>query len=142
MSKVSLLPMVKAGVHFGHKTSSGNPKMRPYIYGVRNKIHIINLEKTQSMLSQAVDFLSSIAAKNGKILFVGTKRSASKLIKESAADCGQYYVNHRWLGGMLTNWKTVRKSIKRLKDLEVQAADGTFEKLTKKRSSSEHKTDG
>lgn len=132
MSKVSLLPMVKAGVHFGHRTCSGNPKMKPYIYGVRNKIHIINLEKTVDLLNEALVFLSKISSKNGKILFVGTKRAASKLIKDSAENCNQYYVNHRWLGGMLTNWKTVRKSIKRLKDLEVKFKDGTFNHLTKK----------
>jgi len=132
MSKVSILPMVKAGVHFGHRTCFGNPKMKPYIYGSRNKIHIVNLEITKDLMNEALAFLANISSKNGKILFVGTKRAASKLIESSASACGQYYVNHRWLGGMLTNWKTVRKSIKRLKDLEAQSTDGTFDKLTKK----------
>ncbi|GAA4497071.1 30S ribosomal protein S2 [Pseudaeromonas paramecii] len=124
--------MLQAGVHFGHQTRFWNPKMKPFIFGARNNVHIINLEKTVPMFDDALNFLSSTAAKKGKILFVGTKRAASEAVKEAAASCDQFYVNHRWLGGMLTNWKTVRQSIKRLKDLETQAQDGTFEKLTKK----------
>ena len=132
MAKVSMRDMLQAGVHFGHQTSFWNPKMKPFIFGARNGVHIINLEKTVPMFDDALNFISSVAAKKGKILFVGTKRAASEAVKESAASCDQFYVNHRWLGGMLTNWKTVRQSIKRLKDLETQAQDGTFDKLTKK----------
>ena len=132
MSKVSMRDMLQAGVHFGHQTRFWNPKMKPFIFGARNGVHIINLEKTVPMFDDALNFISSVAAKKGKILFVGTKRAASEAVKEAAASCDQFYVNHRWLGGMLTNWKTVRQSIKRLKDLELQAQDGTFEKLTKK----------
>ena len=132
MAKVSMRDMLQAGVHFGHQTRFWNPKMKPFIFGARNGVHIINLEKTVPMFDDALNFISSVAAKKGKILFVGTKRAASEAVKESAASCDQFYVNHRWLGGMLTNWKTVRQSIKRLKDLETQAQDGTFDKLTKK----------
>ena len=124
--------MLQAGVHFGHQTRYWNPKMKPFIFGARNKVHIINLEQTVPMFNDALDFIKSVAARKGKILFVGTKRAAGEAIKEAAISCDQYYVNHRWLGGMLTNWKTVRQSIKRLKDLEAQSEDGTFEKLTKK----------
>ena len=132
MSKVSMRDMLQAGVHFGHQTRFWNPKMKPFIFGARNGVHIINLEKTVPMFDDALNFVGNIAAKKGKILFVGTKRAASEAVKEAAASCDQFYVNHRWWGGMLTNWKTVRQSIKRLKDLELQAQDGTFEKLTKK----------
>ena len=132
MAKVSMRDMLQAGVHFGHQTRFWNPKMKPFIFGARNGVHIINLEKTVPMFDDALNFVGNIAAKKGKILFVGTKRAASEAVKEAAASCDQFYVNHRWLGGMLTNWKTVRQSIKRLKDLENQAQDGTFEKLTKK----------
>ncbi|MFP3013492.1 MAG: 30S ribosomal protein S2 [Arsenophonus sp. NC-QC1-MAG3] len=132
MATVSMRDMLQAGVHFGHQTRYWNPKMKTYIFGVRNKVHIINLEKTVQMLNEALDELTKIASRKGKILFVGTKRAASESIKKSANNCDQYFVNHRWLGGMLTNWKTVRQSIKRLKDLEVQSQDGTFDKLTKK----------
>ena len=132
MAKVSMRDMLQAGVHFGHQTRFWNPKMKPFIFGARNGVHIINLEKTVPMFDDALNFISSVAAKKGKILFVGTKRAASEAVKEAAASCDQFYVNHRWLGGMLTNWKTVRQSIKRLKDLETQAQDGTFDKLTKK----------
>jgi len=124
--------MLKAGVHFGHQTRYWEPKMKPYIFGARNKIHIINLEKTVPLFNQALTELSKVASRKGKILFVGTKRAAGESVKEAALKCDQYYVNHRWLGGMLTNWKTVRQSIKRLKDLETQSQDGTFDKLTKK----------
>ena len=129
MAKVSMRDMLQAGVHFGHQTRFWNPKMKPFIFGARNGVHIINLEKTVPMFDDALNFVGNIAAKKGKILFVGTKRAASEAVKEAAASCDQFYVNHRWLGGMLTNWKTVRQSIKRLKDLETQAQDGTFDKL-------------
>src|SRR5690554_5519096 len=132
MANVSMRDMLKAGVHFGHQTRFWNPKMKPFIFGARNKIHIINLETTVPMFNKALDFLQHTAANGGKILFVGTKRAASEQVKTAAVASNQFYVNHRWLGGMLTNWKTVRQSIKRLKDLEVQSQDGTFEKLTKK----------
>ncbi|MCK9237169.1 MAG: 30S ribosomal protein S2 [Thiopseudomonas sp.] len=129
---VNMRDMLQAGVHFGHQTRYWNPKMGKYIFGARNKIHIINLEKTLPMFKEALSFIEQKASGRNKILFVGTKRSASKLISEQAERCGMPYVDHRWLGGMLTNYKTIRTSIKRLRDLEVQAQDGTFEKLTKK----------
>lgn len=132
MANVSMRDLLTAGVHFGHQTRFWNPKMKPFIFGARNRVHIINLEHTVPMFNNALAFLKSVAARKGKILFVGTKRAAAEAIKEAAIRCDQYYVNHRWLGGMLTNWKTVRQSIKRLKDLETQSQDGTFEKLTKK----------
>ena len=132
MATVSMRDMLKAGVHFGHQTRYWNPKMKPFIFGARNKVHIINLEKTVPMFNEALAELNKISARKGKILFVGTKRAASEAVKEAANSCDQFFVNHRWLGGMLTNWKTVRQSIKRLKDLETQSQDGTFEKLTKK----------
>lgn len=132
MSNVSMRDMLQAGVHFGHQTRYWNPKMKPFIFGARNKVHIINLEQTMPMFNDAMAELRKVASKKGKILFVGTKRAASEVIKEAAIDCDQYYVNHRWLGGMLTNWKTVRQSIKRLKNLENQSQNGTFDKLTKK----------
>ncbi|TKB50798.1 30S ribosomal protein S2 [Ferrimonas aestuarii] len=132
MATVSMRDMLKAGVHFGHQTRYWNPKMKPFIFGARNRVHIINLESTVPMMNDALAFLGNVASKKGKILFVGTKRAAGQSIKESALKCDQFYVDHRWLGGMLTNWKTVRQSIKRLKDLEAQSQDGTFEKLTKK----------
>jgi small subunit ribosomal protein S2 len=132
MANVSMRDMLKAGVHFGHQTRYWNPKMKPFIFGARNKIHIINLETTVPMFNKALDFLQHTASNGGKVLFVGTKRAASEQVKNAAIASNQFYVNHRWLGGMLTNWKTVRQSIKRLKDLEVQSQDGTFEKLTKK----------
>ncbi|QIE01958.1 30S ribosomal protein S2 [Buchnera aphidicola] len=132
MEMISMRDMLKAGVHFGHQTRYWNPKMKPFIFGVRNKVHIINLEKTLPMFNLALAELKKIYLRKGRILFVGTKRAASKKIKETAIHCEQFYVNHRWLGGMLTNWKTVRQSIKRLKDLEIESKDGTFSKLTKK----------
>ena len=124
--------LLEAGVHFGHHTRRWNPKMEPYIFGKRNNIHIINLEKTVPMLYEALDAVQSIAKNGGKFLFVGTKRSASDLIAQAANNCGQYYVNHRWLGGMLTNWETVSKSIKKLKDLEERISSGEINNLTKK----------
>ncbi len=132
MSNVSMREMLEAGVHFGHQTRYWNPKMAPYIFGARNKIHIINLEKSVPLFQDALNYLGSLAAKKGTILFVGTKRAAQNAIKEQAERCGMPYVNHRWLGGMLTNYKTVRQSIKRLKDLEAMKQDGTFERLSKK----------
>ena len=132
MAQVSMREMINAGVHFGHQTRYWNPKMKPFIFGARNGVHIINLEKTLPLFNEALAELTRIASNNGKILFVGTKRAASEAVQAAALDCQQYYVNHRWLGGMLTNWKTVRQSIKRLKDLEIQSQDGTFDKLTKK----------
>ncbi|MCG8673270.1 MAG: 30S ribosomal protein S2, partial [Pseudomonadales bacterium] len=132
MAEVTMRDMLKAGVHFGHQTRYWNPKMGEYIFGSRNKIHIINLEYTVPRFNEALNFLNGLAAKKSEILFVGTKRAASKIIKEQATRAGQPYVNHRWLGGMLTNWKTIRQTIRRLKDLETQSTDGTFDKLTKK----------
>lgn len=132
MSQVNMRDMLKAGVHFGHQTRYWNPKMGKFIFGARNKIHIINLEKTLPMFNEALTFVERLAAGKNKILFVGTKRSAGKIVREEAARCGMPYVDHRWLGGMLTNYKTIRQSIKRLRDLETQSQDGTFDKLTKK----------
>ncbi|ANO33482.1 30S ribosomal protein S2 [Vibrio breoganii] len=132
MATVSMRDMLKAGVHFGHQTRYWNPKMKPFIFGARNKVHIINLEKTVPMFNEALTELAKVGEKKGKVLFVGTKRAASEAVKEAAIASNQFYVNNRWLGGMLTNYKTVRQSIKRLKELEAQAQDGTFEKLTKK----------
>tara|TARA_B100000459_G_scaffold146545_1_gene113081 strand:+ start:5687 stop:6409 length:723 start_codon:yes stop_codon:yes gene_type:complete len=124
--------LLKAGVHFGHQTRYWNPKMGQYIFGARNKIHIINLEQTVPALNDALKLIEGMAAKNNKVLFVGTKRAAGKIIKEQAERANMPFVAHRWLGGMLTNYKTIRQSIKRLRDLEAQQKDGTFEQLTKK----------
>lgn len=132
MSSVSMRDLLEAGVHFGHQTRYWNPKMNDYIFGARNNIHIINLEKTVPALEEALEYLHSEASRRHKVLFVGTKRSAGKVIKENAQRAGMPYVDKRWLGGMLTNYKTIRQSIRRLRDLETQASDGTFEKLTKK----------
>jgi len=132
MPQVSMREMLQAGVHFGHQTRYWNPKMGQYIFGARNKIHIINLELTVPAFNEALDVVKAMAAQKKKILFVGTKRSAGKSIKEQAERAGQPYVSHRWLGGMLTNYKTIRASIKRYRELQSQSADGTFEKLTKK----------
>ena len=132
MSTITMRDMLQAGVHFGHQTRYWNPKMKQYIFGARNGIHIINLEKTVECYDAALNFLSSTVAHKGKVLFVGTKRAAADKVGPAATACGQFYVDHRWLGGMLTNWKTVRQSIKRLKELETQTQDGTLEKLTKK----------
>lgn len=132
MANLSMRQMLEAGVHFGHQTRYWNPKMAPYIFGARSKIHIVNLEKTLPLYNDAMNFMGKLASRGGKILFVGTKRAAREPIREAAIRCGMPYVNHRWLGGMLTNFKTVRQSIKRLKDLEIMSQDGTFERLTKK----------
>ena len=132
MAEVTMRDMLKAGVHFGHQTRYWNPKMAQYIFGSRNKIHIINLELTYPMFKDAVNFINNLTSSRNKVLFVGTKRAAAGIIKDEAVRAGMPYVNHRWLGGMLTNWKTIRQSIRRLKDLEAQSTDGTFDKLTKK----------
>jgi len=132
MSVVSMRDLLKAGAHFGHQTRYWNPKMSQYIFGARNSIHIMNLEHTVPALEQAAEFVSNLASNKNKVLFVGTKRSASKVVKTQAERCGMPYVNHRWLGGMLTNYKTLRQSIKKLRDLETKSTDGTFDKLSKK----------
>jgi len=124
--------MLEAGVHFGHQTRFWNPKMAPYIFGHRNKIHIVNLEKTLVMYQEAMKYVKKLSSNKGTILFVGTKRQAREIIKEEALRCGAPYVDHRWLGGMLTNFKTVKQSIKRLKEMEAMLADGSIEKLPKK----------
>ena len=132
MADITLEEMLQAGVHFGHQTKYCNPKMEQHIFGVRDKIHIINLEHTVEMIKPAMKFIESVAAKNNKILFVGTKRTATEIIKNEAIRCSMPYVNERWLGGMLTNYKTIRSSITRLENLLRQKEDGTFNKLTKK----------
>ncbi len=129
---VTMRQMLEAGVHFGHQTRYWNPKMAPYIFGHRNKIHIINLEKTVVMFNDALKFVRKLAAGKGTVLFVATKRQAREIIKEEAIRCGCPYVDHRWLGGMLTNFKTVQQSIKRLHDIEAMIQDGSVEKLSKK----------
>ena len=129
---VTMRQMLEAGVHFGHQTRYWNPKMAPYIFGHRNKIHIINLEKTLSLYQGALKFVRQLAANKGSILFVGTKRQAREIIHEEAVRCAMPYVDHRWLGGMLTNFKTVKQSIKRLKEMEGMAQDGSLERLSKK----------
>ncbi len=129
---ITMRDMLAAGVHFGHRTRYWNPKMAPYIYGARNGIHIINLEKTLPLYQDALNFLTNVVANKGKVLFVGTKTSAQQSIRENAARCGMPFVDHRWLGGMLTNYKTVRQSIKQLKHLEELQASGAFEKMIKK----------
>jgi small subunit ribosomal protein S2 len=132
MAEVSMRQMLEAGVHFGHQTRYWNPKMAPYIFGHRNNIHIINLEQTVPLFDKALDFIKSVAADNGTVLFVGTKRAARDAIRTEAARCGMPFVSHRWLGGMLTNFKTIKQSIKRLEELEAMAEDGSFDQLTKK----------
>ncbi|MEA5444387.1 30S ribosomal protein S2 [Gammaproteobacteria bacterium AB-CW1] len=132
MSSVSMRDMLEAGVHFGHQTRFWNPKMKPYIFGERSKIHIINLEKTLPLYQDAINYVSKIAADGGRVMFVGTKRAARETIQKEAERCGMPFVSHRWLGGMLTNFNTVRNSIKRLKDLKEQEEDGTFNVLGKK----------
>jgi small subunit ribosomal protein S2 len=129
---VTMRQMLEAGVHFGHQTRYWNPKMAPYIFGHRNKIHIINLEKTLVMYQEALKFVRQLSSNKGAVLFVGTKRQAREIIREEALRCGSPYVDHRWLGGMLTNYKTVKQSIKRLKDMEAMVQDGSIERLPKK----------
>ena len=132
MANVTMRQMLEAGVHFGHQTRYWNPKMEPYIFGARGKIHIINLERTLPLMTDALNYVSGLAAKRGNIIFVGTKRAASKSIMEEAQRCGMPFVSHRWLGGMLTNFSTIKQSIKRLKHLENMQEDGGFEHLVKK----------
>jgi small subunit ribosomal protein S2 len=132
MSNVTMREMLEAGVHFGHQTRYWNPSMAPYLFGQRNKIHIINLEQTLPLYEEAINFVSKMASKKGTILFVGTKRSAQSIIAEEAKRCGMPYINRRWLGGLLTNFKTVRGSINRLKEIETMQADGSMERVNKK----------
>ncbi len=132
MPNVTMRQMLEAGVHFGHQTRYWNPKMEPYIFGARGKIHIINLEKTLPLLKESLDFMSRLASRRGSIMFVGTKRAAGQAIAEEAARSNSPYVSHRWLGGMLTNFRTVRQSINRLKELEQMETDGSFARLVKK----------
>ena len=132
MSDISLSQLLEAGVHFGHKAHRWNPKMFPYIYSEVNNIHILDLIQSATLLKKAMRYLEVAASKNQKVLFVGTKRQATTLIAQEAKRCNSYYVNHRWLGGMLTNWSTMKERIAKLKDLELQESEGTFDLLTKK----------
>ncbi len=132
MANVTMRQLLEAGVHFGHQTRYWNPKMAPYIFGARGKIHIINLEKTLPMLNEAMSFISKLSAKRGNIMFVGTKRAAGQTIATEAQRCGMPYVSHRWLGGMLTNYRTIKQSVRRLKKLEDMQQDGSMDKLVKK----------
>jgi len=132
MANVTMRQMLEAGVHFGHQTRYWNPKMAPYIFGARGKIHIINLEKSLPMLNDAMNYISKLASKRGSIMFVGTKRAASNAMAEEAERCGMPYVSHRWLGGMLTNYRTIKASVKRLKQLESMQEDGSIDHLVKK----------
>lgn len=132
MPVVSMRDMLQAGVHFGHQSRYWNPKMRQFIFGARNKIHIINLEHTVPAFNDALALVKQMASQKKKVLFVGTKRAAQKTIAEQASRAGMPFVSHRWLGGMLTNYKTIRASIRRYRELDAQSQDGTFEKLTKK----------
>ena len=132
MANVTMRQMLEAGVHFGHQTRYWNPKMAPFIFGERSKIHIVNLEKTLPLYTDALNYVGGLAARGGTVLFVGTKRAARETIREHAERAGMPFVNHRWLGGMLTNFRTVRQSIKRLKDLETMSEDGSLERLSKK----------
>ena len=129
---VTMRQMLEAGCHFGHQARYWNPKMAPFIFGERNKIHIINLEKSLPLYQDALNYVRKLAANKGTVLFVATKRQAREILQEEAERCGMPFVNHRWLGGMLTNFKTVRLSVKRLRDLEQMTLDGTFEKMPKK----------
>ena len=131
-NKIGMREMLEAGAHFGHSTQRWNPKMAPYIFGPRNGIHIIDLQKTVGLFRNAYEFMRGTVSKGGKILFVGTKKQAQEVIKDAALASNQYYVNYRWLGGMLTNFKTIKQSIERLRKLSEMSTDGTFEKLPKK----------
>ncbi|MEW5790409.1 30S ribosomal protein S2 [Thermithiobacillus tepidarius DSM 3134] len=131
-NNITMRQLLEAGAHFGHQTRYWHPKMAPYIFGERNKIHIVNLEKTLPMFREALRFAEDLSRRNGKILFVGTKRQAREAIREEAQRAGTYYVNHRWLGGMLTNFQTIKQSIRRLEEIQTMATDGTFDKITKK----------
>ena len=132
MTDISMREMLEAGVHFGHQTRNWNPKMAAYLYGHRNKIHIIDLEKTKAMFQEALNFVGKLSANKGKILFVGTKRAAQQIIREEAQRCEMPYINLRWLGGLLTNYKTVKRSINRLRELEDMKTDGSMERMSKK----------
>ncbi|HMN49866.1 MAG TPA: 30S ribosomal protein S2 [Ignavibacteriaceae bacterium] len=132
MKKVDIIQLVEAGAHFGHLTRRWNPKMKPYIFMEKNGIHIIDLKKTQSFLTEAAEEIAKIVADGKKVLFVGTKKQAKNVIESEAKRCGQNWVSERWLGGMLTNFATIRKSVKRLSNIEKQETDGTFDKITKK----------
>ncbi|HZW51215.1 MAG TPA: 30S ribosomal protein S2, partial [Rudaea sp.] len=132
MPQVTMRQMLEAGVHFGHQTRYWNPRMAPYIFGARGKIHIINLEKTLPLFTDAMNFVSGLAQRRGSILFVGTKRSARDSVKEEAVRCGMPYVSARWLGGMLTNFRTVKQSVSRLKEMTAMAQDGSLERMSKK----------
>lgn len=132
MAKVTVKQLLEAGAHFGHNTRYWNPRMAPYIFGARNKIHLIDLRETEKMFNDAMNYISKIASRRGKIMFVGTKRAAGKTVKEEALRCGMPFVSHRWLGGMLTNYKTVQQSIKRLRDIEAMQEDGRINKFVKK----------
>jgi small subunit ribosomal protein S2 len=131
LPEVTLRPLLEAGVHFGHHTRRWNPRMAPFLFGVRNQVHIIDLQQTVPMLDRALKAVRDVTAAGGRVLFVGTKRAAADYVAESAQRCGQYYVNHRWLGGMLTNWKTITGSIKRLRQMDEMLA-GEVQGLTKK----------
>lgn len=132
MPRISMRDLLDAGVHFGHQSGRWNPKMRPYIFGARNGIHIVDLSKTVRLFDEAYEFLAGNVSQGRKVLFVGTKKQAQAIIAEEALRGKQFFVNHRWLGGMLTNWKTIRTSIERLKELDRMATDGSFDKFTKK----------
>jgi small subunit ribosomal protein S2 len=132
MSNVTMRQMLEAGVHFGHQTRYWNPKMAPFIYGARSNIHIINLEKTFPLFNDAMNYLEQVTAKRGRILFVGTKRTTRTVVQEEALRCGMPYVNHRWLGGMLTNFKTIKQSVARMKELEAMRDDGRLQRFSKK----------
>ena len=132
MSTLTMREMLEAGVHFGHQTNRWDPRMKPYIFGARNGVYIIDLQQTVPMFNKAANFLSAVTGRGEKVLFVGTKRQAQDVIQEHVSAAGQFFVNHRWLGGCLTNYRTVRASIDRLRKIEKMAEDGTFDKLTKK----------
>ncbi|MCF7968430.1 MAG: 30S ribosomal protein S2 [Methylococcaceae bacterium] len=132
MSNVTMRQMLEAGVHFGHQTRYWNPKMAPFIFGARSNIHIINLEKTLPLFNGAMNYLEQVAAKRGKVLFVGTKRTTRAVVQEEALRCGMPFVNHRWLGGMLTNFKTIKQSVARMKELEAMRDDGRLQRFSKK----------
>ena len=142
MTTVSMREMLQAGVHFGHQTRFWNPKMDKFIFGARNKIHILNLENTVPAFNEALEIVRQIGVNGNKVLMVGTKRAAQKVIAEQAERAGMPYVSHRWLGGMLTNYKTIRASIRRYRELQTQSQDGTFDKADQKRSPDENPFDG
>ena len=132
MANVTMRQMLEAGLHFGHQTRRWNPRMKPYIYGPRNGIYIINLDKTMQLFNRAYDFIANEVGRGGNILFVGTKRQAQNIIKEEADRCGMFYINHRWLGGTLTNYQTIRKGVERLKSIEAMQEDGSINRFPKK----------